>query len=229
MITPTTVTLAIQLLVPLFALHVWWTLRRPDTLGPRLADRLGLVLLAWCVGAAALSLHPGLVAVRETVVWVQPAVIGTVVLAALLLHGSQTVRDGFRRAAMPPLIGLFVWRIVFGMLLAALWLSGGLPAAFAWSAALGDIAVGLWALGLLALERAGRRPKALHLHVWNAAGLLDLVNVMRLAITVLVPWLVERPQLPRFAMLPLFGVPLLIALHLHIWRAFRGSLQATRV
>ena len=118
MIAPTGVTLVIQVLVAVFVASVWLTLRRPDTLGVAWTNRMGFALLGWSAGAAAFTLHPRLITLREEVAWVQPTVIASAVLIALALQMSPDVRATFRRSATQPLLLQFVWRIVFGALLA---------------------------------------------------------------------------------------------------------------
>lgn len=216
--TPHFIAAAIQLLVPIFGLSTWFALRRANG---AYSPAIVVLLAIWFAIAAAFAFVPGLVAWRQDNSAVQPAIILSTITVAAVLHAAPAVRDFFRGASLTPLLGLFLWRAVFGFLLAMLWLAGGLPAAFAQPAAIGDIAVGLWAALLLWRMRDGDQPSRIHLWLWNLAGLLDLLNVMRLAVTVLVPWLTANPALPEFPLLPLFGVPLFIALHLHIWRAWQ--------
>jgi hypothetical protein len=216
--TPQLVAATIQYLIPVFGISTWLTLRRANG-QHRVA--IAVLLAAGFAIAAAFAFVPGLVAWRRDSPAVQPTIILSMVAIAVALHAVPAVRVLFRDASLAPLLALFLWRAVFGLLLAMLWLSGGLPTAFALPAAIGDIAVGLWAALLLWRMHSGEKPSKLHLWLWNLAGLLDLLNVMRLAVTVLVPWLTANPAMPQFPLLPLFGVPLFIALHLHIWRAWQ--------
>jgi hypothetical protein len=216
--TPQLVAATIQCLIPVFGLGTWLALRQANGVH---GGTIAILLAAWFALAAAFAVVPGLVAWRQGNPAVQPAFILLTIAIAAGSHSVPAVRDFFRRARLTPLLGLFLWRAAFGTLLAMLWLAGGLPTAFALPAAIGDITVGLWAAFLLLRIRKGAQPSRLHLWLWNLAGLLDLLNVMRLAVTVLVPWLVANPAIPQFPLLPLFGVPLFIALHLHIWRAWQ--------
>lgn len=208
----------IQCLIPVFGLSTWLALRQANGVH---GGAIAILLAGWFALAAAFAVLPGLVAWRQDSPAVQPAIILSTIAITAALHAVPAVRDFFQRARLTPLLGLFLWRAAFGALLAMLWLAGGLPTAFALPAAIGDIAVGSWAAFLLWRMRSGVQPSRLHLWLWNLAGLLDLLNVMRLAVTVLVPWLVANPSMPQFPLLPLFGVPLFIALHLHIWRAWQ--------
>lgn len=216
--TPQFVATTIQLLIPVFGASTWLALRRANGLH---SHTIAALLAVWFAIAAAFVFGPSLVAWRQTNAAVQPAIILSTIAIAAALHVVPAVRKFFQGASVTPLLALFLWRAVFGCLLAMLWSAGGLPAAFALPAAIGDIAVGLWAALLLWRMHSGARPSRTHLWLWNLAGLLDLLNVMRLAVTVLAPWLAANPSTPQFPLLPLFGVPLFIALHLHIWRAWQ--------
>jgi len=216
--TPQFIAATIQFLIPVFGLSAWFALRRANGIHSRM---IAVLLAVWFAVAVAFAFVPGLVLWRQGNAAVQPAIILSTIVIAAALHAVPAVRDFFRGASLAPLLALFLWRAVFGFLLAMLWLAGGLPAAFAQPAAIGDIAVGLWAALLVWRVRRGDQPSRLQLWLWNLAGLFDLFNVMRLAVAVVVPWLAANPALPEFPLLPLFGVPLFIALHLHIWRAWQ--------
>lgn len=216
--TPQFIAAAIQFLIPVFGVSAGFALTRANSVHGR---AIAALLAVWFAMAAAFAFMPGLVTWRQDNAAVQPAIILSTIAIAAALHAVPSVRAFFGGASLTPLLALFLWRAVFGFLLAMLWFAGGLPAAFALPAALGDIAVGLWAAFLLWRLRSGAPPPRLHLWLWNLAGLLDLLNVMRLAITVVVPWLAANPSMPQFPLLPLFGVPLFIALHLHIWRTWQ--------
>lgn len=216
--TPQFIATTIQCLIPVFGLSAWFALRRANGAD---SGTIAVLLAVWFAIAAAFAFVLALVAWRQGNPVVQPVIILSTIVIAAALHAVPAVRDFFRGASLAPLLALFLWRAVFGFLLAMLWLAGGLPAAFAQPAAVGDIAVGLWAAFLLWRMRRGHQPSRPHLWLWNLAGLFDLFNVMRLAVAVVVPWLAAHPALPEFPLLPLFGVPLFIALHLHIWRAWQ--------
>ncbi|AZO80196.1 MULTISPECIES: hypothetical protein [unclassified Bosea (in: a-proteobacteria)] len=216
--TPLFIAATIQFLIPVFGVSTWFALTRANGVHGR---AIAALLTVWFAIAAAFAFMPSLAAWRQDNAAVQPAFILSTIAIAAALHAVPSVRDFFRGASLTPLLALFLWRAVFGFLLAMLWLAGGLPTAFALPAAIGDMTVGLWAGLLLWRMRRGDQPSRLHLWLWNLVGLLDLLNVMRLAVTVVVPWLAANPALPEFPLLPLFGVPLFIALHLHMWRAWQ--------
>jgi hypothetical protein len=138
--------------------------------------------------------------------------------AGLLAVGlSSAGRDYFRIANVKPLIALQSWRFLFGLLLLTAGLIGALPANFFWSVALGDIGVGAWALSIW-LRRGLASP--IELKLWSAFGLVDLLHLLPRAVITLPPFYATHPDLFRPILLPLLGVPMLIALHILLLRRF---------
>lgn len=179
-------------------------------------DRTPTAAILLTTGAAAViglsnAAFPPLVALREATLAVQPAmVLGlTTLLTVLGLTGAG--RRYFRRAKLSPLIAMHGWRVLFGGSLLAAGLLGGLPPEFFWSVALGDIAIGLWAL---AIWRRWPDVSGFELKVWSLLGLADLLHLLPRAVLTLPPFYLAHPELERPLLLPLLGVPLLIALHL---------------
>jgi hypothetical protein len=120
--------------------------------------------------------------------------------------------------------GLQSLRAYFGAVIIIGAALGLLPWAFALSAGVGDIAVGLIAQALK--RRAVRNPIA----AWSftLAGMADLINAGRMGAVVVTPWLLER-QMPGFLlMLPLFGVPLMLANHVQTIRYLVRELRMRR-
>lgn len=200
-----TILLAIEILGVGFALHLAWGLRRAG-----LAAGIPVLAIGFAIGLVNAHL-PALAALREHVVFARPAMIlGMVIwLGAWAIWGLRGV-PGWVALSVSP------WRMIFGTGLLVMGLAGGLPAAFFWSAALGDIAVG--ALGLLLLA-SGQAENRRALIAWNALGLLDLGHVLVLGVMHLAPFYAANPDVARLGMLPLFGVPAFIALHLGMLRA----------
>jgi hypothetical protein len=200
-----TLLLVIEALSFVFALHLAWALRRA-----------GRPVGALVVGLANAHL-PGLAAFREQVTVARPLMI----LGMVLWLGAWAWRG---LAGMPGWLVLSVapWRVVFGSLLLAMGLAGGLPPAFFWSAAFGDIAVGALGIALLATGLAENRTAQLG---WHALGLLDLGHVLVLGVLHLGPFYAANPDVSRLGLLPLFGVPAFIALHLGMLRGLsrRGA------
>jgi hypothetical protein len=160
--------------------------------------------MAWYPPLAAFRISPapgGQVLVVASIAFLLP-------LALLALPASRAFL-----ANIDPLDAarLGIWRAVYGSLILALGLEGGLPKGFFQSVALGDIAVGLWALWI---TTRSHRVSDRHLLVWNVAGLMDLLHVIPLAVLVLRPSILANPDGSTLNLLPLVGVPLFIALHI---------------
>jgi hypothetical protein len=97
------------------------------------------------------------------------------------------------------------------------WAQGALPAAFAWPAAVGDMATGLAApLVAWQLARGGGR----RLAVWfNLFGLADLINALTLGFLIGLGLFAVEPGTRALAVLPLALVPTLavpVAITLHV-------------
>jgi hypothetical protein len=142
--------------------------------------------------------------------------------AALLIAGfSAGGREYFRSANVGALVGLHGWRVVFGVFLLLTGLNGGLPASFFWSIAIGDIVAGLWALSLCRRATSASNGE---LKLWSAFGLLDLFHLLPRAVVTLPPFYAVHQDLLRPILLPLLGVPMLIALHIFLlFRFFAES------
>ncbi|MFM7333713.1 MAG: hypothetical protein ACKO2N_14930 [Tabrizicola sp.] len=123
------------------------------------------------------------------------------------------------------IVGAQTFRVI-GTVFVMLWAMGDLPTAFGLTAGLGDMAVGLFALTVvLAVERkaAGWEGQVRTLVV---VGLLDFVAAFGTATLSGQGFPLQLPgegapvlmlQLPM-AMIPAFGVPLFIILHLMAWQ-----------
>lgn len=205
-----TFVLSVDLVMPFTVLSMWWTVHRARCEGPiSLWLAVPFVLaLAW---GAAWSFYPPLSAYR----FLPPpagqagAILGLIV-GLIFLQLFPSVRKMFRTIDMARLVDLGVWRIVYGIALMLIGLQGGLPAQFFWSAAIGDIFVGVWALTIIA-----RRPdvKRSELMFWNAVGLMDLAHVLALGAIYLPTFYRLSPEMAPLNLLPLVGVPILLVLH----------------
>lgn len=205
-----TLVLGIDLIMPFTILSIWWAVHRARSEGPNgyfLA--LPFVLaLAW---GAAWSFYPPLSALRflPAPAGQGGAILGLIVAHILLLL-FPSVRAMFRTIDMARLVDLGVWRIIYGIALMLIGLQGGLPSQFFWSAAMGDILVGLWALTIIV-----RRPDVSRgeMMLWNGAGLMDLVHVLALGALYLPTFYRLNPEMAPLNLLPLVGVPLLLVTH----------------
>jgi hypothetical protein len=204
-----------DLLVPITLLTVWLALRRSRVEGPAAglpALPLGLAF-AW---GAAWTWVPTMAALRllPPPAGQAAAILGTVAGLCLLLL-TAPVRQFFRSARLLPLVALGPWRIVYGLALLSIGALGGLPAAFFWSAAFGDIAVGLWSLLILSRRQAVTEREIL---AWNLVGLVDLMHVLVLGAANLRGFYLADLVVSPLNLLPMVGVPVFIALHvLTLW------------
>jgi hypothetical protein len=206
----------INILVLGVALIATVTLIRASASSSARSGPIFVIVAATLIGLANAYL-PALAALRDQLVFVQPLmVLGMVTLlltAGLTLRG----RDFFRAVHVKPLIGLHSWRVLFGLLLLVAGLMGALPPAFFWSVAFGDIVAGLWAI---AMWRRSTLASPTELKLWSAFGLFDLLHVLPRAVVTLPPFYLANPDVFRPVLLPLLGVPMLIALHILLLQRF---------
>jgi hypothetical protein len=198
--------------------HAALILRRaaPDAASGRLV--MMVVAAAFAVGLAN-SFLPPLLALRAQVFIAQPAMILGLTLALIAVGATAVARRYFAAADIWTILPIYLWRAPFGVLLLLTGLSGGLPAGFFWTAAAGDIAVGLWALSML---RRRETVGATELTAWNLAGIADFVHVLALGVIHLRGFHAANPEITPLGLLPFFGVPLMLALHIHLFRTLRG-------
>jgi hypothetical protein len=217
--------------VVFFALDLW---RRAIEAGHPASGHgrrlvVGAGLAAW-MGLALLATHdPAVGRAIASTPGVQPAFLLGAILAAVLAGLPTACRQAFDRVPLESMMAFFYWRAVFGALIIAAYAAGRLPAGFGVPVGLGDIAVTMLMILVLALRPgSGAIPRG-PLLLWNAIGLVDLlVGVPLLGALELRPWAAQRGLSGHFG-LQLFVVPLFIAIHVHIfarlWRE-RRSLPA---
>jgi hypothetical protein len=204
-----------DILMPIVMLTIWLALCRARIEGPSQA-LLAVPLVVALIWGSLWAFWPPLAALR-----LAPPPAGQAT-AVLLLVGSLVgllllpiVRRYFRTAKPMPLIAIGVWRLIYGALLLAIGLGGGLPSGFFWSAALGDMAVGVWAIAILWRGSSVANGEII---AWNLAGLLDFIHVVVLGRLHLATFFLANPDLPPVNLLPLAGVPVLMSLHiLMLW------------
>jgi hypothetical protein len=139
--------------------------------------------------------------------------------AALLF--VPAVRAYLGTADLSAFVWMGPWRIVYGAALLLIGIMGGLPAAFFWSAGIGDVLVGAWAITILFRKATVRSTE---LTLWNAAGLADLLHVLALGAANLRPFYLANPDMPPLNLLPLVGVPLFVGMHiLCLWALTRRA------
>ena len=134
----------------------------------------------------------------------------------LLVLGSAVavarLRDWVSGVDVRALVALHVIRVVAGGWFLVLYRRGELPYAFAVPGGVGDIIVGLLALGLVALGVTSRRAYA----AWNLLGLADILFVVATATRIarLDPAAMAPLLSLPLSLLPTWLVPLIIASHL---------------
>jgi hypothetical protein len=204
---------ATDLLMLVTVLSFFWVLKGARRAGASPAAMVVplVIALAW---GTAWTFVPALAAARlAPPPGGQVLAIATTVLGLLSLQLRPSVRTYFKTADYGALVALGPWRIVYGALLLVMGQLGGLPPAFFWSAGIGDILVGLWSISLLSrISAVGDR----ELIAWNIIGLMDLLHVLALGAIHLRPFFLSHPDVvPPLNLLPLVGVPLFVALHIH--------------
>ncbi|MBV8271476.1 MAG: hypothetical protein JO067_04320 [Cupriavidus sp.] len=193
----------------------------------RLAMMLAGALAAWFLVVVACGATGAFDALRGT----GPAGMGIAVVVPVVVLSYWSMRGGALSEALNAvpltvLIGVHAMRLL-GMFFVLLFWSGRLPAPFAPSAGWGDVLVGITALPVAYLAATGApgwRPAAL---AWNVLGLADLVDAIVLGVA-------SSPGFPLgfgnegtgsnlmttlpWILIPCFIVPLLVHLHLLIFR-----------
>ena len=129
---------------------------------------------------------------------------------------------------MAAVVGVQTWRVI-GVVFVVLWAMGTLPAAFALTAGLGDIAVGVLAIGVT-LAVARRVPGWQgRVRLLIVAGMIDFVGAFGTAILVAPGRILaggptaEMMQVLPLALIPAFGVPLFMIIHLIAWLKLRSA------
>src|SRR6202795_4311158 len=186
----------------------------------RIVSILGIVLFGWLV----LSLFLGWQgifrsALNQQVPYIALAIGIPILVGALLIRGSNQVREIIAAVAQSQLVAFQFYRVL-GVTFLVLYAAGQLPGIFALPAGCGDVMVGLTALMVGA--RAARSDNDQLVTLWNWLGIGDLVIAMatgfssassRFQIFSLDAPNVLIGSFP-LVMVPIFAVPLSIVLHL---------------
>ena len=218
-----------DLLMPATMVAIALTFRaaNPGTAGARILGGLTFAALAW---GAVWTWFPPLATTRfAPPPGGQIIAIASVVLTFMAIRFTTPVRNYWQTAGLEKLVWNGPWRAIYGFALLAIGLSGGLPAEFFWSAAAGDILVGLWAIIILTRGSIVKRSEIIG---WNIVGALDLIHVLALGALYLRPFYLSNLDIPLLNLLPLAGVPVLLAVHMMTLIAFaaqRGTLNAKTV
>jgi hypothetical protein len=173
------------------------------------------IVLAW---GLAWSVGP-LKQIRLDVPVAQPLAILTSIVFLTAVGFMPPGKQYFRTVPIKLLLQLGLWRVIFGALLIVSGLAGRLPDAFFWSAGIGDILAGLWALALANRTESSSRHMLL---ACNVFGLFDLVHVLSLGALFLAPFFLANPKVEFLTLLPFVGVPTMIAIHIHTFRTINS-------
>jgi len=219
-------------LVAFFALDLWRLIAEAQSRVGAHDRRMRLgaagVVGAWVALTLFATFVPG---VRDWITSVPglPAILLAALVGGVAALGfAPTFRRAFGAVPMESILTLFYWRAIFGVWLLAGFAAGRLPAGFGLPAAVGDIAVTLLAIVILAVWPAAGGVPRWPLMAWNAVGFFDLVSVAVLAATVLRPWAAQRGLPGANFGLQLFVVPVFLSLHLHIFARLRREMKAQR-
>ncbi len=182
---------------------------------------VGVLLALWLALVVYLGAHGAFVTTSGTVPFPIAIAVGAPFIVFLLAFWlSDRFRHFLMAADLPLVTAVQSWRFAgFGFL--ALYVHGVLPGAFAWSAGLGDMAIGLSAPWLaLAVARRPGFATSRRFVIWNLLGILDLVAAVsdaainRVLSTgapgeITVGPMAELPLL----LIPAYLVPLFLMLH----------------
>ncbi len=213
-------------LVALLALNLvlaaWVSLTLPRAAtDPRLGVRLPLAVFSWCVIATAVSRTP---------LFLTPAEAGTppfaplvavpplVILQLIAASRWTALRDALARTPAAALIAPQILRAPYGVILLAFGRHGALPHAFAQPAGRGDLIVGGTAILAALVAGRGKAGRTIAM-VWNVLAAAELCLVVARGARTLIPWAKEMHHAVPIGTLPLFAVPLFLALHVWTMRA----------
>lgn len=178
----------------------------------RLAGPLVPLVAAFMVAAAFAHVPP--LTVRVPPLFPFGLALGLGAAAVSLLRpGARRAFDALSDGDVRLMLG---FRAIYGALLFGMAGVGLIAPAFALTAGLGDLAVGWLALVVPhPLDATGPRSWRLLVH---GIGLLDLMQVVVLAVTVVRPWSAQHGDVTTTMTLPWVAVPLMMALNLHGFR-----------
>jgi len=187
-------------------------------------QRTLLVLAAWFFLAIWVGVTGKLVTTGGLPIGLGAAIALPLIAFAVDGRFGHPLFGGLMRLDLPALIAAQTFRVIGGVFLIA-WIGGTLPGGFALPAAIGDVAVGLTA-PFVATAIARRRPLNVA-RVWNILGTADLIIAVTLGVLHAGPPLgllagpITTNAVAHYPMslIPTFGVPLALLLHIRTFRA----------
>ncbi len=187
-------------------------------------SRLVLLVLGWGFAAALIAASG---AARRT----GPGVIPALVLVAAVVLTIASVRRGWLKATLDavPLRGFLALNVlrVVGATFLVFAGQGRLPMVFAERAGWGDIATAVLAAGLLFWPSGSGFRRAVF--AWNLFGAFDLFVAVGTAAALTLrndSSMAEMVKLP-LALIPLWGVPMYLAIHATVFRRLREEGRRT--
>jgi hypothetical protein len=193
---------------------------KPDV--RRIVSTLGFVLFGWLALTLFLAWQ-GVFrsALDQPVPYIALALGIPILVGALLVRGSEQVREIIFAVPQSQLVGFQFYRVL-GVTFLVLYAAHQLPGSFALPAGYGDVFVGLTAL-LVGAAHARNHPKRDQLvTLWNWLGISDLaIAVTTGFLTAPSRFQILSLDAPNFligsfplVMIPIYAVPLSIVLHL---------------
>jgi hypothetical protein len=193
----------------------WEPSRRDATL-----RRASILLPLWFVAAAALSYAGAFRGTPQSPPTIEFGIFVPIVVGLVWLWKSAAARRLIDAIPQSWLVGLQFYRVL-GAIFLLMYVQGRMPAAFALPAGGGDVAVGLLAPIVAVAYSRGVPGRELLVAGWNLLGLVDLANAITTGfltspsplqmLSLDAPnWLISDFPL---VLVPVFGVPLAILLH----------------
>jgi hypothetical protein len=135
------------------------------------------------------------------------AVIGNTRLFKTLLHAIS----------LESLIAVHIFRVL-GVFFIIIYGYGLLPGSFAFSAGLGDIITGIFALPVaMMVERRSRWRKAA-VYAWNIFGMMDIINLLTIAVMIGSNGNLREMTVFPFVWFPAFAPATILFLHVTVFR-----------
>ena len=191
-------------------------------------QRTLLTLAAWFFLAVWLGVTGKLVTTGGLPIGLGAAIVLPLIVFAVDGRLGHPLFGGLMRLDLPALIGAQIFRVI-GVLFIIAWLGGMLPGGFALPAAIGDVTVGL-AAPFVATAVARRRTLSAA-WLWSILGTADLIVAVTLGVLHGGPPLgllagpVTTNAVAHYPMslIPTFGVPLALLLHVRTFRALAAQ------
>ena len=181
--------------------------------------------LAWAIAATSFAVLGGYSHLPPQIVPV--TILGPFAIFCVLLASRPAVRRAVDGLPLRWLVAYHIIRAPIGLEFLRVHAEGGLPAAFAWTAGIGDIIAG--GLAVVALSWVGKpAPWARRaLLAWNTIALFDILLVIVTAQRLI---LIEGDQTmfatmsqAPYSLIPVLVVPMVLMTHVVIYRQLRAK------